>query len=122
MQKDVRDTAVFHNIEKRAKAWYRPGEGIAVDLGDINASPDAQWAAGTSTVCGALEGTASTRIALINLTSGQLQNMTQGPGSDRLPRWSPDGRAIAFLSDRDQAYMNKLRLLDPISGVDKSTC
>src|SRR4029077_7560216 len=122
MQPDVRDTPVFRNLTSRAKAWYRPGEGVAVELADICASPDARWAAGTAVVCEVLEGTPSTRIVLINLDSGEMRILTQGPKSDRLPRWSPDGRRLAFLSDRDQANMNKLRLLDPIRGRDEATC
>jgi dipeptidyl aminopeptidase/acylaminoacyl peptidase len=122
MHTDVRNTSVFRSLEARANAWYRPGENIAVELTDISASPDARWAAGTSVVCEALEGTPSSRVVLIDLESGESRIATHGPKSDRLPRWSPDGRTIAFLSDRDQAYMNKLRLLDPVSGEDKPTC
>ena len=47
---------------------------------------------------------------------------THGPRTDRLPRWSPDGRTIAYLSDRERTYIFQLRLLDPISGEDKPTC
>ncbi|HWE62394.1 MAG TPA: hypothetical protein VHB98_11840, partial [Chloroflexota bacterium] len=32
----------------------------------------------------------------------QPRRFTTGPGLDSTPRWSPDGRALAFLSDREQ--------------------
>jgi hypothetical protein len=61
MQKDVRNSPLFQSLEARANAWYRPGDNVAIDLRDVNASPDARWAAATSTVCDTLEGIASTR-------------------------------------------------------------
>jgi dipeptidyl aminopeptidase/acylaminoacyl peptidase len=122
MQIDVRNTPMFRNLIERATAWYRPGDNAAVEIADLSTSPDARWAAATSVVCETLEGTPSTRIVFVDLESGALRIATRGPRSDRLPRWSPDGRQVAFLSDRDEAYKNKLRLLDPISAEDKAAC
>jgi Tol biopolymer transport system component len=34
------------------------------------------------------------------LTGGGLRRLTQDPASDEFPRWSPDGRSIAFTSNR----------------------
>ena len=34
---------------------------------------------------------------------------TSGPGQDALPRWSPDGKMLAFVSDRDVAADGKKR-------------
>jgi dipeptidyl aminopeptidase/acylaminoacyl peptidase len=31
---------------------------------------------------------------------GSTRQLTRGPGQDKSPRWSPDGRQLAFLSDR----------------------
>ena len=46
--------------------------------------------------------------------SGDRQ-LTRSPGSDSSPRWSPDGKSIAFLSDRDGGK-NAIWLLDPDGG------
>ena len=46
----------------------------------------------------------STRICALDLTDGEIQVITNGGGgsSDRYGRWRPDGKQIAFLSDRDE--------------------
>ncbi|MHB8054335.1 MAG: TolB family protein [Candidatus Aminicenantales bacterium] len=38
------------------------------------------------------------------LTSSGLRRLTDDPASDEFPRWSPDGRSIAFSSDRGGMY------------------
>ena len=49
--------------------------------------------------------------------SGEPMQFTRGPKSDRMPRWSPDGTSLAFLSDRDggrpQIYVMALRGGEP---------
>jgi Tol biopolymer transport system component len=45
------------------------------------------------------------------LTSGGLRRLTDDPGSDEFPRWSPDGRTIAFSSNRTGTY--QIYLMDP---------
>src|SRR5438552_10727332 len=42
-----------------------------------------------------------TRIWLADVASGSGRQLTAGPGSDRQPRWSPDGRTLAFVSTRE---------------------
>jgi Tol biopolymer transport system component len=37
----------------------------------------------------------------IPIAGGQATRVTQGMSWDGMPRWSPDGRSIAFVSDRD---------------------
>jgi len=38
------------------------------------------------------------------LTAGGLRRLTDDPASDEFPRWSPDGRLIAFSSNRSGLY------------------
>src|SRR5204862_351696 len=40
------------------------------------------------------------RIWLAEVATGANRQLTQGPGSDRSPRWSPVGTTLAFLSTR----------------------
>ncbi|MDI3339373.1 MAG: S9 family peptidase [Sphaerobacter sp.] len=53
------------------------------------------------------------RIWSVEVAGGPPLPVTQGPGSDDLPRWSPDGEALAFRSDRQQRGTGQLYLLRP---------
>jgi dipeptidyl aminopeptidase/acylaminoacyl peptidase len=121
MQNDFRNHPLFKRAEELTKAWLRPGSGQASSLGQLMASPDGSKAVAAASVCEALDGAPSTRIALVDLASGDVEILTHGPRSDSAPKWSPDGRSIAFLSDREQAYVNRLRILDVESRSDRAT-
>jgi dipeptidyl aminopeptidase/acylaminoacyl peptidase len=118
---DLRDHPLYKTAEELTADWLRPGSGEAATIGQIKAAPDGRRAVAAALICDALEGVPSTRIALIDLASGDLTLLTHGPRSDSAPQWSPDGRLIAYLSDREQAHANRLRLLDPESGEDWPT-
>lgn len=121
MQTDFRRHPLFEKAEALTRAWLRPGTGEAAALGQLAASPDGRRAAAAAQLCEVLEGAPSTRIAIVDLASGDLDVVTAGPRSDSAPGWSPDGRAIAFLSDREQAYANRLRILDLDTRSDRAT-
>ncbi|MCL4266560.1 MAG: S9 family peptidase [Anaerolineae bacterium] len=52
---------------------------------------------------------------LADTQTGKLRQFTYGDWSDSSPRWSPDGRAIAFLSNRADEKQAQLYLL-PLDG------
>src|SRR3989442_13508963 len=69
-------------------------------VGNPQLSPDGKWVAYTVTEHSLKDNRGITRIWLSDLTGGSARQLTAGPGSDRQPRWSPDGRTLAFVSTR----------------------
>ena len=53
-------------------------------------------------VVSAIDGEAET--LLLHRPGGEPRSITGGPHRDRTPRWSPDGRTIAFSSDRSGRF------------------
>jgi dipeptidyl aminopeptidase/acylaminoacyl peptidase len=54
---------------------------------------------------------------LLSLDTGEARQMTGGRGKDNNPCWSPDGKTIAFLSDRSDGEVKKPQLfIMPIDG------
>ena len=52
----------------------------------------------------------------VETSGGDPFRMTDGPSSDVAPRWSPDGRTLAFLSDREEAGLYQIYLQDKDGG------
>jgi dipeptidyl aminopeptidase/acylaminoacyl peptidase len=58
----------------------------------------------------------SSRIWIAQADGSGARQATRGPGSDTSPRWSPDGRTLAFLSDRDHPGRAAVHVLDDDAG------
>lgn len=117
MQKDIRDTALYREIQALYQSLRQPITGQISDAAEVHVSPDGKHAVFAGTRMDTLEGVPPTRICQLDLASGDTRVLTFGPHTDRLPKYSPDGRQIAFLSDRHKAGDFQLYLLDPISGA-----
>jgi len=70
------------------------------NVGDPQLSPDGRWVAYTVTTTSLQENKGTGRIWLAEIATGRTRQLTQGLGSDRQPRWSPDGGTLAFVSTR----------------------
>jgi len=69
-------------------------------ISDPQVSPDGNWVA---YVQGAVDVDANKivrHIWLVPTAGGEPRQLTRGEGSDTRPRWSPDGKSIAFISTR----------------------
>ncbi len=58
-------------------------------------------------------------IWVVNTETGGIRNLTQGKGTNWLPTWSPDGRFLAFVSDRDGSGQARLWILDTVTNEMK---
>ncbi len=88
-----------------ARAQRRPltfDDFVALkSVADPQLSPDGKWVAYTVATASLQENRNISRVWLAELATGQAREVTRGPGSDRAPRWSPDGASLAFISSRE---------------------
>jgi dipeptidyl aminopeptidase/acylaminoacyl peptidase len=71
------------------------------EVGDPQVSPEGKWVAYTVTSMDAKEDESDTDIYMAPLAGGPALRLTGSKKPERSPRWSPDGRWLAFLSGRE---------------------
>ena len=112
MERDLRDTPLYHEIEAMYRRLAEPGFGRVTAAGDVRASPDGRQIAFRGARLDALEGHASGRICLAAADGSGMGQVTNGPNEDSGARWSPDGATLTFLSDRAVAGSAQLYALE----------
>jgi dipeptidyl aminopeptidase/acylaminoacyl peptidase len=111
MDRDIRQTPLYRKVEAHYQAAHAPAFGRISDASDLAPSPDGRVIAFSGSRMQRLEGVPETRICQVPLPAGPLEVITAGPNDDLMPRWSPDGARLAFLSDRKQKGLHQLYLL-----------
>jgi len=84
-----------------------------VNLSDVQISPDGTLVAFVAGDYFTVDSAAAKRqIWGAPTNGGEARPLTGGPRTDDTPRWSPDGRTLAFLSDRLEDGRPQIYLLD----------
>ncbi len=84
-------------------------------VSDPQLSPDGKWVAYTVSIPSLQDNRNVSRVWVAEVATGKSRQLTGGPGSDRQPRWSPDGKTLVFVSTRDSGA--QVWVL-PIAGGD----
>ncbi|HVZ47421.1 MAG TPA: S9 family peptidase, partial [Gemmatimonadaceae bacterium] len=85
-------------------------------VGDPQLSPDGAWVAYTVSVVDTARDKANSDIWMTSWDGAQTVRVTYTGESETTPRWSPDGRWLAFLSGRDEGKGAQVWLLDRRGG------
>jgi dipeptidyl aminopeptidase/acylaminoacyl peptidase len=86
-------------------------------IADPQISPDGKWIAYTVTAVDKEKNSKDSDIWILPTAGGEARQLTHSSKSDTRPRWSPDGKEIAFVSTRDGS--SQVYLLPPDGGEPK---
>src|SRR4051794_24637354 len=88
------------------------------EVRDLQLSPDGKWVAYTVSGVDVPADKSDTDVWIASWDGAQQLRMTSSPEGENAPRWSPDGRYLAFLSSRTggKARGAQVWLLDRSGG------
>ncbi len=86
-------------------------------LGDLDVSRNGKWVLFTATDVDLAKNTRTPHLWIVPVSGGQEQPLTDSSAGESRGRFSPDGKQIAFLTDRGQGQQIFLADFDPAAGT-----
>jgi len=88
------------------------------NVGDPRISPDGRWVAFTVSQMDEKKDASDANIWMVSTSGGEAIQLTSTDKSETRPRWSPDGKYLAFMSGRE-GEKSQVWLLDRRGGEAK---
>jgi dipeptidyl aminopeptidase/acylaminoacyl peptidase len=98
-RRDIRAAPIYLEVERFYGTLYAPGTDTVTDANELSVSPDGRRIHFTGTLYTNKAEPPVTRVVCFDRGSKRLEVRPPSGTSDRLPRWSPDGQSLAYLSD-----------------------
>jgi dipeptidyl aminopeptidase/acylaminoacyl peptidase len=117
-QRDLRGTELYSAVDTHFRRLHEPAFGRPSAASDPDPRPDGAAIAFTGTIFTELAGHGTARVCVAE--AGDVTILTDGPGEQRHPRFSPDGSLLAYLSDESGPGDFQLRIRDLASGTESA--
>jgi dipeptidyl aminopeptidase/acylaminoacyl peptidase len=109
-------------VTAKPAAWTVEDVIFTESIRDIQLSPDGRWAVWVHKVPDKDRDEEVGNLVRLELATGRETPLTRGPDNCLNPRWSPDGKRLAFLRTRqargheDDEAKSQIWLMDPTGG------
>jgi dipeptidyl aminopeptidase/acylaminoacyl peptidase len=113
-------TVTLPSVAKTQSAGKRPLRASDIYLyrtvNDPQISPDGAWVAYSVSSADSAKDKSNSDLWMTSWDGSQSIQLTSSPDGESTPRWSPDGRYLAFVSARQEGKGGQIWLLDRRGG------
>jgi len=86
-------------------------------VGEPQVSPDGRWVAFSAVKVDLKSNTRTPHLWVVPLAGGEARQLTSGVAGENRPRWSPDGKQLAYISSQDGSSQVWVTDFDPAAGA-----